>query len=332
MKTLLFENHVAQKAKMGPFAGYQMPLWYTSIKEEHLAVRRNVGMFDISHMGVYKISGKDAFDLLQKLSCNDVKKSLDHKMVYSMFLNENGGVLDDVMIGYCEDYFVLVVNASNKPKIVSWMNQHKKGDVQIMELTGDHAFIAVQGPKAVELVGDVTIPRFGVTKKDYLMMRTGYTGEDGVELVVPKKDAPAFWERMLAKGVVPCGLGCRDTLRIEAGLPLYGQELSETITPLMTRYQWVLKFDKEFIGKEALLKQKPSLTTVGIEMEERIIPRTHYKIKEGGEVTSGTLSPVTDKAIGMAFVKPEFSALGTVLTVDVRGRDCKAKVVKVPFV
>lgn len=345
--TCLYEHHVLAGAKLVEFAGYMMPVRFSAIKDEHLAVRENAGVFDISHMGLFQISGSNAYEFLQNLSCNDLRKAVDGVMVYSMFLNESGCVLDDVMVGGVgPDEFILVVNASNKSKISSWMNAHLMEQVRIEDLNDDHSFLAVQGPKAVEVLASTFgLPlsersRFAVWFQEFegkisILMRTGYTGEDGFEWIVPNTLVEKIWGQLITASVTPCGLGARDTLRLEAGLPLYGQELSETITPLMTRYQWVVKLQKEFIGKAALeaAKQSPPVwTTVGFKMNDRVIPRTHYEIVEGGEVTSGTLSPSLDVPIGMALVKPEYAKPGSTIHIQIRGKQNPATVVALPFV
>lgn len=346
IKTALFDNHVARKGKMVTFGGFDLPVWFSNLKDEHMAVRQDAGCFDISHMGFVEVTGEGAFEFLQKLSTNDANKMMGNKMIYSMILNEKGGIMDDIMFGRIDEKtFVVVVNAGNRPKINAWIAQMKPANVTCKELNADHSFIAIQGPNAVaklEKVTGLTLtdkPRFSVGRaqimeKDAVLMRTGYTGEDGFEVLVPNAIVNEFWDALIAAGVTPCGLGCRDSLRIEFGLPLYGQELNENITPLNTRYKWAVKMETDFIGKPALEAQQKNgveLVTVGLEMNERVIPRSHYTIKEGGEVTSGTLSPMLDKPIAMAFVKPEFGTVGSTVHVEIRGAHYPAKVVEVPF-
>ena len=342
--TILWDAHKRHGAKLVEFAGFDMPVWYTSQKEEHLAVRNDCGMFDVSHMGVLEVSGADSFEFLQRVTCNDATKSLLEKMVYSMVLNDKGFILDDVMFGRLGDRFILVVNSANKDKLLTWFAPELKGDVSIKELTKSHAFVAIQGPNAVKKVAahfniDLSsLKRFGIAEIELygvpvIVSRTGYTGEDGLELVIPAAHAEKAWDELVASGIKPCGLAARDSLRIEAGLPLYGHELSESIHPLMTRYKWVIGWDTEFIGKEALLsyKETTTQTTVGFEMEDKMIPRQHYVVNNVGEVLSGTLSPLTDKAIGMALVPKELAKEGTELTIQVRNRECKATIVSIPF-
>ncbi len=342
-KTKLYDQHVALAAKMTPFGGFLMPVWYTGIRQEHLAVRQHAGVFDISHMGLFSLWGPGTEAFLEQLSCNSLEKTKDGLMVYSMMLNEQGGILDDVMIGRIDDRFLLVVNASNKSKMAAWMTRHKPDSVTIDDLNVSSGFLAIQGPQAVSRLSE-TIDASLAEKKRFslssiqwqnqtlLVLATGYTGEDGFEIIAPNSLLDSLWGRVIASGITPCGLGARDSLRLEAGLPLYGQELSETLTPLSTRYQWVVKWSKEFIGKEALEKTKPDWITVGFVMEDRVIPRTHYPILEGGEVTSGPLSPSLDCPIGMALVKPDLAAPGSKISVIIRDKPCPASVVALPFV
>ena len=343
-KTILFSNHEKLKAKMVPFSGFKMPVWYVGLKEEHQAVRETCGMFDISHMGCFEITGDNSQSFLQQISCNDLDKTKKNNMVYSMALNENGGILDDIMIGKLPHSFYLVVNAGNKEKMVNWMNSLERDGISITDLNKTNGFIAIQGPDAAEKLSTIfgidfkAIGRFTVENKildgvTVIASRTGYTGEDGFELLVPNDSISQIWEKIIESGVQPCGLGARDTLRIEAGLPLYGQELSETITPLETRYKWVVKLEKNFTGRDALanLSNTTTRTTIGFEMEDRMIPRPHYKIKGGGEVTSGTLSPTLGKPIGMAIISKELAETGE-FEIDIRGKFYKANVTSVPFV
>ncbi|MFC1752887.1 glycine cleavage system aminomethyltransferase GcvT [Thermoproteota archaeon] len=346
-KTFLYEEHVKLGGKMIDFAGKLLPARYVGIKEEHLAVRNDAGMFDISHMGVLILEGEKAFDFLQKVITNDVNKTLSHKMVYGMILNQDGNILDDIMVGCIQDNkFILIVNAANKAKIMAWLNTQNKDQVKITDQAADYGLLAVQGPNAAQklstvLGADFNSPaRFSISEMtimgvNTMAMRSGYTGEDGYELLLHKTIIENVWDSLVKGGVTSCGLGARDTLRLEAGLPLYGQELCEKITPLETRYPWVIAWNTDFIGKEVLLKQKETpknIKTVGIMMNERIIPRTGYSIQEGGHITSGTLSPVLDKPIGMAFVSPENSVVGTPVTVIIRNKPYVAQVVDLPFV
>ena len=343
--TVLEQRHQELGAKFTNFAGYKLPIWFSTMKDEHLAVRNAAGMFDISHMGMLKLSGEKAFDLLEKLSCNDANKCLDATIIYSMFLNESGMVLDDVMFGHLEQEFYLVVNGANFDKINAWVAKHNSDAVQVEHLNPSHTLIAVQGPKAAEAMNKAFntavaglkafgMGKFSVLGETCVISRTGYTGEDGFECMIPHSIAEEFWKTLLQHNVAPCGLAARDTLRIEYGLPLYGQELSESIHPFMTRYPWVVKFNHEFIGKKALeaAKDTSELKAVGLTLSEELIARPNYDILEGGYVTSGTLSPILNQSIALAFVKKELATVGTEVTVKIRRNNVKATVTKVPFI
>ena len=344
-QTALYSNHCRRGGKVISFGGFSLPVWFSSLKEEHDAVRKTCGAFDISHMGLLRLSGDEAKEYLQTLTCNDVDKSVHGKMVYSMILDQNGGILDDIMFGGIEGEFYIVVNASNKEKILTWMERFRPESVAIEDLNITHSFIAIQGPKAVETLSAVlhhpfedysrfSIHKIALSGLPVYACRTGYTGEDGFELMIPHHAVEQIWDKLIDSGITPCGLGARDTLRMEMALPLYGQEFNEKIHPFMTRYSWVVKMDKPFIGRDALiiLKEEPALTTVGLEMLEKAIPRAHYPILEGGEITSGTLSPTLNKPIAMALVKPEYAELDVEVTVDIRGKHYKAKVISLPFI
>lgn len=345
LKTALNDLHHKHGAKCVSFASYQLPIWYTTMQDEHLSVRNSSGMFDISHMGLFELTGSGVESFLQTLSCNAVTPAAQSKMVYSMFLNDKGMILDDVMFGKLGSRWHLVVNGANQTKLSHWMNQHLPPNVSIRHLNSSHSFIAIQGPEAARKLQTLasldlsSIPRFGMADCrldtiDTLLCRTGYTGEDGFECMIANDHAPALWTRLLDLGVTPCGLAARDSLRIEYGLPLYGQELSESIHPLMTRYAWVVKNPYPFIGKEALtqLKSSLSLKAVGLELDETHIARPHYPIAEGGKITSGTISPLTGKSIALAFVPLDYADLGSRVTVRIRKRESQATVVSVPFV
>lgn len=345
-RTVLFEDHQARGAKMMEFGGFELPAWFSSLKEEHMAVRERAGCFDISHMGVLLVSGENAFSFLQKIGSNDMEKAAGGKMIYSMVLNENGGVKDDIMVGKLDEVtHVMVVNASNKDKLLAWFSSVGTDGVVIEDLSVTHGFMAVQGPEALGIFdpafgtsfaqkGRFEVFRYDLNGVKTIVMRTGYTGEDGFEIVVPNEDAVSVWGRIIESGIVPCGLGARDSLRLEAGLPLYGQELNEDITPLMTRYRWVLKWGTGFVGEAALAALKdedPPLKMVGIEMVGKGIARSHYPIKEGGEVTSGTMLPGSGRAVGIAYVPVSCSEIGSPLHVEIRGKWVEAVVVKIPF-
>jgi aminomethyltransferase len=339
--TALYQSHLKLGAKMTPFSGYNMPVWYSTLKDEHYAVRNHAGIFDISHMCTLIFSGKTAFADIQKLTCNSLEKIKTNKMIYSMILNENGNILDDIMVGQNEDgKIIMIVNAGNADKIMAWITPKLSPETTMITMRDTHSLLAIQGPEAIQKASEglslelKNIPKFGIeTHSNYLVMRTGYTGEDGLEILLPNSEVEKVWSTMIQVGITPCGLGARDTLRLEAGLPLYGQEFSEESNPLMTRYTWVVKWDHEYIGKKALEKIKEAgneYKTIGLQMNERVIPRTGYKIVEGGHITSGTLSPTLDKPIAMAIVKTN-ATIGDTLTIEIRGKFYSATVVAIPF-
>ncbi len=343
--TPLYDTHISHGAKMIDFSGYMLPVWYSSVKAEHSAVRARCGVFDISHMGVIRITGPKAETLLRQVTCSSTDKAKRGIMTYSMVLSPTGGILDDIMMGQVTDNeWIVIANASNKNKITDWFRSHNPDQVPI-ELITTHAMIAVQGPLAANVIGQILgsqwegIPRFAIRAIDYsgspgYIMRSGYTGEDGFELVVPDTAVPALFTAIVQNGATPCGLAARDSLRVEAGLPLYGQELSETLTPLNTRYAWIVDWKGDFIGKPALVTQRDAgitPVTVGIRCENKQIPRHGAIIVEGGEVTSGTLPPDSDHAIGLALVSPALQKIGTPLSIQVRNNIVTAIVTALPF-
>lgn len=354
-KTCLYDSHVALGAKMSPFAGYIMPIQYEGIVAEHLAVRHKVGMFDVSHMGEIFVSGPDALRYLSHVFTNDLSALSDGEALYGMLLYPDGGTVDDLII-YKEfepDKYLAVVNAANTDKDYEWMKENAKGFDVILDNQSDKwGQIAVQGPDAektlVEVLGLKKAP--GVSFYHYeedtwkghrlLVSRTGYTGEDGFELYANPESIKDIWNTLLKAGVTPCGLGCRDTLRFEAGLPLYGDELSEKISPVMAGLSMFCKLDKpEFIGKDAIAAQKaegPAQKLVGLELEDKAIPRAGYPVEtpEGvqvGVVTTGYHSISLDKSICFALVDKAYTALGTPLQVRIRKKTFPCKVVKKRF-
>jgi len=359
LRTPLYDWHVAHGGRMVEFGGWEMPVQYTGIVEEHHAVRKAAGLFDISHMGRLRFTGPDACALLDRIVTNDVSKLQVGQVRYALVCNESGGVLDDVLVYRLPDCYWLVVNASNRLKIVSWI-ESQLGSFQatMHDLTRETAMIAVQGPQssaaltaqeagawqALKYYGVLTDPA-AVGPEVRLLSRTGYTGEDGCELVVPADQAVAVWERLIqhAKSagveVKPCGLGCRDTLRLEAAMPLYGHELTESIDPLTAGLGFAVKLDKpDFLGKAALVeiaKRTDRPVRVGLQLSGRRIAREGAAVFAGetrlGEVTSGTFSPTLEQAIAMAYVPPSHAALGAAVEVDIRGKREAATVVKLPF-
>lgn len=353
--TCLYDSHVALGAKMSPFAGYMMPIQYSTITDEHIAVRTKVGMFDVSHMGEVFISGPDAEKYINHIFTNDIRGYEPGKALYGMMLYPNGGTVDDLLVyrEYQPDHFLLVVNAANIDKDYEWMLQNAEGyDVKIDNQSPVWGQVAVQGPDAektiVEVLGLDCAPALGFYEycesewkgARLLVSRTGYTGEDGFELYTDIKGTQEIWDILLKAGVAPCGLGCRDTLRFEAGLPLYGDELSADITPVMAGLSMFCKLDKEeFIGKDALAEQKangPESKIVGIEIHDKAIPRAGYPVEledgtQVGVVTTGYHSISLDRSICFALVKKEYSALGTALNIRIRKKVFPGEVIKKRF-
>jgi aminomethyltransferase len=358
-RTPLFPVYERYGAKTIDFGGWELPVQFSSIKEEHEAVRMRAGLFDVSHMGEFVVKGSDSLAFLQKMMTNDVAKLTDGRAQYTLMCYEDGGTVDDLLIYKKVDgEYLLVVNAANIEKDFAWLNQHAFGDVQLENVSAEIAQLALQGPLAEQVLQKLTNLDLSALKfftfQDHvdlqgvkaLISRTGYTGEDGFEIYCRAEDAIALWEAILEagkeEGVIPCGLGARDTLRFEAALPLYGQELSKDITPIEAGLGFAVKTNKEmdFIGKDVLKRQKEEGTTrklVGIEMIDKGkgIPRHGYKVFANGEeigfITTGTQSPTLKKNIGLALMKTEFAGLGSEVEVEIRGKRLKAKVIATPF-
>ena len=354
-KTCLYDSHVALGAKMSPFAGFMMPIQYSSITEEHNAVRHAVGMFDVSHMGEIFVSGPDAEKFVNHIFTNEIRGFEPGKVLYGMMLYPDGGVVDDLLV-YREfepDHFLLVVNAANIDKDYEWILAQTEGyDVKVVNDSDNWGQIAVQGPGAEKVVTEVLglADAAELTFYTYyeaqwnghrmVVSRTGYTGEDGFELYTTCEDIKEIWKILLDNGVVPCGLGCRDTLRFEAGLPLYGDELSDTITPIEAGLGMFCKLDKEeFIGKDVVAKQKAEGTErklVGIELADKAIPRATYPVEtedgtQVGVVTTGYHSISLEKSICFAMVQTAYSKLDTPLWIRIRKKVFPGKVVKKRF-
>jgi aminomethyltransferase len=350
MRTPLHDWHVAHGARTVDFGGWDMPIQYTTITEEHKAVRGGAGLFDVSHMGRLSFGGTGALDLIQHVFTNDAATMMDFQVRYGLVCNEQGGIRDDVLVYRWPYGWAMVVNASNREKIVGWLEVHKAGrDVQLMDQTLGTVMIAVQGPKAVDLCrglvdADVSQLRYYFAtptryhNKNCIVSRTGYTGEDGFEFMVAADQGVTLWEELLGRGARPCGLGARDTLRLEAAMPLYGHELNEEIDPLQAGLGWAVKLGKgEFIGREALLRRKDDAglrRRVGLELDGKRIAREGAPVLSGGaevgRVTSGTFAPTLDRSIAMAYVDPALAA-GAACEVDIRGRAAPAKVAPLPF-
>lgn len=357
-RTPLFDVYKEFGGKTIDFGGWELPVQFSSIKEEHEAVRTKAGLFDVSHMGEVEVKGPDSLNYLQKMLTNDISKIKNGGAQYNAMCYENGGTVDDLLVYKIEDnHYLLVVNASNIEKDFKWLEDHLEGNVSIDNLSEKMAQLALQGPLAEKvlqkLAGETDLSTIGFFKfqqeviingKSALVSRTGYTGEDGFEIYCDASDAEDHWKAILSagkdEGVVPCGLGSRDTLRFEATLALYGQELSPEISPLEAGIGFAVKLNKEadFIGKEALKQQKEkgaSRKLVGIEMIDRGIPRHGYPVYKGeeliGEVTTGTQSPSLKKNIGLVLIKNEHTGLDSEIEVEIRGKRLKAKVVPTPF-
>lgn len=353
------EKHIALGAKMAEFAGYNMPISYTGINEEHAVVRNNAGVFDVSHMGEFIFKGEKALDLIQKLTSNDITKIKAGQAQYGCIVNDEGGIIDDLIV-YCleeNNKYMLVVNASNIEKDWNWFEKHNTENVEMHNISEKTALLAVQGPKAVDYLEeltdmDLTAQKYYTFQKgvfagvdNVIVSATGYTGSGGVEIYFKDKgdDADKIWDAIFRvggpKGMKPIGLGARDTLRLEKGYCLYGNDIDDTTTPLEAGLGWVTKFTKEFTAKNILAKQKEvgvQRKLVGFEMVDRGIPRHGYKIndEEGNEigfVTSGTQSPSLGKAIAMGYVAKDFAKEGSEIFVNIRDKNLKAVVQKVPF-
>src|ERR1051326_5368751 len=363
MRTPLYDWHVAHGARMVNFAGWDMPIQYSTIIEEHHTVRKHAGLFDISHMGRLWFEGPEALELLQSLVTNDVRTMKTGQVRYSLVCNETGGILDDVLVYRYDQAWMMVANASNREKIVSWIERHRGlKNVLVQDQTLKRGMIAIQGPEALRLttelartkswpIGDLGGLKYyfsaplAHTGSSVILSRTGYTGEDGFEIIVDNADLAALCDTVLALAkrlniaATPCGLGARDTLRLEAGMPLYGHELSEQIDPLQAELAWAVKLDKgPFVGREALQSRREDTHLphrVGLEIEGRRIAREGAPLvsqgRDVGRVCSGTFSPTLQKAIAMGYVQRDFAAVGTQLEVDIRGKAAVARVVSLPF-
>lgn len=351
LRTPLYDWHSTHGARMVDFAGWDMPVQYTSIVEEHQAVRTGAGLFDISHMGRLTFAGKDALALIDLVYTNSAATMKEGQVRYGLVCNEQGGILDDVLVYRWPYGWAMVVNASNRIKIVDWIVRHKGGrDVDMTDRTTDTCMVAVQGPQALDLCKGLTecdashLRYYFAAPTTYkgkacVVSRTGYTGEDGLELIVGSAQAMELWEELVRRGARPCGLGARDTLRLEAAMPLYGHELNEEIDPIQAGLSWAVKMDKgDFIGREAIARRRQDKTLrkrVGLEIEGKRIVREGAAVlsdgKEVGRVSSGTFAPTLNKALAMAYVDPGCTAIGTELVADVRGKPAPCRIVPLPF-
>lgn len=355
LKTPLYDAHVKAGGKIVPFAGYLLPVQYgTGVIKEHMAVRTQAGLFDVSHMGEVLCEGKDALANLQMLLTNNFDNMVDGQARYSPMCNEKGGTVDDLIVyKKADEKYLIVVNAANKDKDYEWMLTHQFGEVTFKDVSDQYAQLALQGPKALDILKKLTAEE-NIPEKNYyvvfdaevagipcIVSRTGYTGEDGVELYLESSKAEKMWDVLLEngkeEGLIPCGLGARDTLRMEAAMPLYGHEMDDETTPLETGLKFAVKMKKEeFIGKKALEEQgEPKRTRVGLKVTGRGIIREHQDVYLNGEqigcTTSGTHCPYLGYPIAMALVESGSVELGTVVQVEVRGRQVEAEVVALPF-
>lgn len=354
--TALTEKHIALGAKMVPFAGYNMPVQYTGVNEEHETVRTGVGVFDVSHMGEFFLRGEKALDLIQKVTTNDASVLFDGKAQYSCMPNNDGGVVDDLLIYKISDTeYMLVVNASNIEKDWNWISKHNTFGVEMEDLSEEYSLLAIQGPKTVEALQSLTdvdlagMKYYTFTKgmfagcDDVILSATGYTGAGGFEIYCKNKDANKIWDAVFTaggpQGIKPIGLAARDTLRLEMGFCLYGNDIDDTTSPIEAGLGWITKFTKDFVNADQIKGHKEngvSKKLVAFEMIDRGIPRHDYEITDGsghviGRVTSGTQSPSLKKAIGLGYVNLPYNKVDSEISILVRNKELKAKVVKLPF-
>ena len=352
-KTPLFNEHIACGGKIIEFAGYGLPISYTSIKEEHNIVRKNVGIFDVSHMGEFSISGAGALDFLQKMTTNDLSTLNTGQAQYTLLCNENGGIIDDLIIYKKHNEYLMVVNASNISKNLNWLNKHATEDVLIEDISEFVGLLAIQGPKSMNLIDKITdieineiafynFKNGSIGGIDVMISRTGYTGELGYEIYVHAESLIDLWAILIKEGkkfgLRPVGLGCRDTLRMEMKYPLYGADINENTDPIEAGLKWAIKLNKvNFIGRNKLLinQKNPLKRLVCIEMNERAIPRFGNSILFEdlivGKVTSGTMSPSLKKGICMGYVDSKISSQGNVISINIRGKNKEGVIVKSPF-
>lgn len=354
--TALTSTHISLNAKMVPFAGFNMPVSYEGVKAEHETVRNSVGVFDVSHMGEFLISGEKALELIQKISSNDASKLVDGKAQYSCMPNEEGGIVDDLIIyRFNEEKYLLVVNASNIEKDWNWISRHNTMDATMRDLSDTYSLLAIQGPDAARAMQSLTDIDLEAMKfytfevapfagsENVIISATGYTGSGGFEIYCKNEDAQKIWDQVFQAGadygIKPIGLAARDTLRLEMGFCLYGNDIDDTTSPLEAGLGWITKFTKDFINSEALKEEKergPKRKLIGFELSVKGIPRQGYDIKDKsgkviGTVTSGTMSPSLEKGIGMGYVPMEFSSPGSEILIGIRKNDLPATVVKMPF-
>lgn len=355
-KTTLYDKHVELGAKIVPFAGYEMPVSYAGVNQEHETVRTKLGVFDVSHMGEFFVTGPNALDLIQKVCTNDASTLSDGKAQYTCMPNGKGGIVDDLIVyRFDAEKYLLVVNASNIEKDWNWINQHNTFGATLTNASDDYSLLAIQGPKAVEAMQSLTKTDLSAIKfyhftvdefagcTDVIISATGYTGSGGFEIYIKNEDASKVWDAVLEAGknfgIEPIGLAARDTLRLEMGFCLYGNDIDDTTSPIEAKLGWITKFTKDFIDADYLAKQKeegPQRKLVAFELVEKGIPRKDYLIvneanKTIGKVTSGTMSPSLKKPIGLGYVSTGYDAIDSEIYVQIRNKNIKAKVVKLPF-
>jgi aminomethyltransferase len=340
LRTPLYERHVALGARMVPFAGWEMPVQYEGVIQEHRAVRTDAGVFDVSHMGEFEVEGPRAHELLQGLLSNDLDRIERGQAQYTLLPNERGGIVDDLIAYRLGDFrYMLIVNGANRHADFDWIKEREISGSDVRDVSDEYALLAVQGPRATEKLGLPAAPAFTFAEAtidgvELMVNRTGYTGEDGCELLCMAEDAVTLWDGVLARGIAPCGLGARDTLRLEVCYPLHGNDIGPDTDPISAGLGWVCALGKEFTGVDVLRRVKevgPAQKLVAFVMEERAIPRHGMPIEGGGLVTSGSHSPMLDIGIGMGYVPAAQAAPGTGLTVDVRGKPRAGRIVKKPI-
>jgi aminomethyltransferase len=339
-RTPLHDRHVALGARMVPFAGWEMPVQYEGVIQEHRAVREGAGAFDVSHMGEHEVEGPRARDLLQSLLSNDLERVAPGGAQYTLLTNEHGGIVDDLIVYELDPFrYLLIVNASNREEDFTWLKEREVPGSDVRDVSDEYGLIAVQGPRALERLGLPPAPAFtfaegAVAGVTCMINRTGYTGEEGVELMVMAEDAGELWDALLDRGVTPCGLGARDSLRLEVCFPLHGNDIGTDTDAISAGLGWVCALEKDFTGADELRRIKeagPEQRLAAFVMQERAVPRQGMPILEGGKVTSGTHSPMLDLGIGMGYVPAALAQPGNELTIDVRGRHRRARTVEKPI-
>jgi len=352
-KTSLYQRHLQSNAKIVNFEGWALPLEYRSILSEAKFSRTDCGLFDVSHMGQIIIEGEKSFDFLQYLTTNDISLITKGKLQYNLFINDDGGIVDDCMVYHLGESFLCVVNASNKEKVLNWLIKRASSSVRIVDKSDSFALISIQGPNSEKIVSKVLeaslakleymhFVREKIKGSELIISRSGYTAEDGFEIYLDPKDASLFWDKLLDEGkasILPCGLGSRDILRIEAGYPLYGHELGAFTNPYEASLGWAVKTNKDFIAKEKITKVKVDglqKKRIGFIMQERALVRQGYpiysNIKQIGLVTSGTYSPNTNKFIGMGYIDIDYANYNSIVSIKVREKLYKAEIVRFPFI